>query len=37
VALVVLPTLYGSYYASYREIFAVPAADAADAQRQAAE
>jgi hypothetical protein len=34
VALVVLPTLYGSYYASYREIFAVPAADA---QPQAAE
>jgi hypothetical protein len=34
VALVVLPTLYGSYYASYREIFAAPAAEA---QPQAAE
>ena len=33
VALVVLPTLYGSYYASYREIFAAPA----DAQAEAAE
>jgi hypothetical protein len=26
VALVILPTLYGSYYASYREIFAAPSA-----------